>query len=77
MKSTFNNLDTWCCKANDKVNLPYLETKKGELCSYLFKCSNCQDNYQANSNQCPFWKHWFNWDWYNKNKSKYMKTGTN
>ena len=26
---------SWCCKANDKLNLPYLETKKGKPCSHI------------------------------------------
>ena len=50
----------WCCKANDKINHPRLETKKGELCLYSFKCLNCQGDYQADSNQCLFWRHRFN-----------------
>jgi len=50
----------WCCKANAKINLPRLETKKVEPCSYMFKCSNCCGDYQADSNQCPFWRHRFN-----------------
>ena len=32
----------WCCKANEKTNPPRLETKKGEPCPHLFKCSNCK-----------------------------------
>ena len=35
----------WCCKANPKINPPRLETKKGELCPHLFKCSNCRGNH--------------------------------
>jgi len=27
---------SWCCKANNKINPPHLETKKGELCSHTF-----------------------------------------
>jgi len=45
---------TWCCKANEKTNPPRLETKKGDLCPYTFKYLNCKDDYQANSNECPF-----------------------
>ena len=44
----------WCCKANAKINLPRLETKKGEPCPHSFKCLNCRRDYQADSNQCPF-----------------------
>ena len=40
----------WCCKANAKINLPRLETKKGEPCPHLFKCSNCHGDHQADSN---------------------------
>ena len=50
----------WCCKANAKINLPRLETKKDEPCPHSFKCSNCRGDYQANFNQCLFWKHQFN-----------------
>ena len=44
----------WCYKANEKTNLPRLETKKDELCPHTFKCSNCWGNHQADSNQYPF-----------------------
>ena len=44
----------WCYKANKKITPSYLETKKGELCLHVFKCSNCHGNHQANSNLCPF-----------------------
>ena len=50
----------WCCKVNDKINPPRLETKKGKPCPHLFKCSNCKGDHQADSNQCPFWRHQFN-----------------
>ena len=54
----------WCCKANIKSNPPRLETKKGEPCPHVFKCLNCQEDHQADSNQCPFWKHQFNREWH-------------
>ena len=44
----------WCCKVNEKLNPPRLETKKGELCPHLFKCLNCRGEHQADSVQCPF-----------------------
>ena len=56
----------WCCKANDKINPPRLKTKKGELCSHLFKCSNCRGYHQVDSNQCPFWRYRFNRKWQQK-----------
>ena len=56
----------WCCKVNEKLNPPWLETKKGELCPHSFKCSNCQGEHQADSVQCPFWKHRFNREWQQK-----------
>jgi len=40
----------WCYKANAKINLPRLETKKGEPYSHSFKCLNCCGDYQADSN---------------------------
>ena len=51
-KLEYHHHFVWCCKANNKVNPLCLETKKRKLCSYLFKCSNCQGDHQANSNQC-------------------------
>ena len=56
----------WCCKANKKTNPPRLKTKKGELCPHSFKCSNCEGDHQADSNQCPFWRHQFNREWHQK-----------
>ena len=50
----------WCCKMNAKTNPPRLETKKEKPCSHMFKYSNCQGDHQADSNQCPFWRHRFN-----------------
>ena len=50
----------WCCKVNKKTNPSRLEMKKGKLYLYSFKCSNCQRDHQADSNQCPFWRHQFN-----------------
>ena len=32
----------WYCKANDKINLPRLETKKGKPCPHTFRCLNCK-----------------------------------
>ena len=57
---------TWCCKANDKLNPPRLETKKGEPCPHLFKCLNCKGSYVADSVECLFWKHCFNKEWHSK-----------
>ena len=56
----------WCCKANDKINPPRLETKKGEPCPHSFKCSNCKGDHQANSNHYPFWRHRFNREWHTR-----------
>jgi len=44
----------WYCKAIEKTNPPCLETKKGKLCPHLFKCSNCQGEYQVDSTTCLF-----------------------
>ena len=54
----------WHCKANEKTNPLWLETKKGDPYPYLSKCSNCRGNHQADSNQCPFWRHQFNREWH-------------
>ena len=40
----------WCCKANEKSNLPHLKTKKSKPCPYSFKYSNCRGGHQADSN---------------------------
>ena len=53
-KSDYHREFSWCCKANAKINLPRLETKKGKPYPHLFKCSNCRGNHQADSNQCLF-----------------------
>ena len=74
----------WCCKANFKTNPPRLETKKGEPCPHSFKCSNCKGEHQADSNDCPFWKHRFNREWHIKkyaeirvNRSQSIRSATN
>ena len=54
----------WWCKANAKINLLRLETKKGEPCPHSFKCSNCRGDHLADSNQCPFWYYRFNREWH-------------
>ena len=56
----------WCCKVNNKTNSPRLETKQGELCPHIFKCSNYKGKHQADSNICLFWKHYFNREWHSK-----------
>ena len=60
----------WCCKANKKTNSSRLETKKGNLCPHMFKCLNYKGDYQADSNECPFWKHRFNKEWHSKEYAK-------
>ena len=63
-KSEHHQEFSWCCKANDNIHLPRLETKKGDSCPHMFKCSNCQGDHQVDSNQCPFWRHRFNREWH-------------
>ena len=74
----------WCCKANNKINPPRLETKKGEPCPHVFKCSNCKGDHQADSNTCPFWRHRFHREWHVKkyaeireNRSSSIRSGAN
>ena len=74
----------WYCKANAKINPPRLETKKGEPCPHSFKCPNCRGDHQADSNQCPFWRHRFNREWHQKkyteiheNRSKLIHSEVN
>jgi len=58
---TDNHCDfAWCCKANNKLNSPRLETKKSKPCLHSFKCINCKGSHVADSVECPFWKHRFN-----------------
>ena len=45
---------SWYCKANDKINPPRLETKKGKPCPHTFKYINYKGNHQADSNECLF-----------------------
>ena len=66
----------WYCKANEKTNSLYLETKWGELCPYIFKCSNCQGDYQVDSNLCLFWKYRFNHKWHQKNYTEIHENRT-
>jgi len=61
---------TWCCKANAKMNPPWLETKQSELCPHSFKCSNCWRDYQADSNICLFWRYWFNYNWHSQKQQE-------
>jgi len=74
----------WCCKMNAKTNPPRLETKKEEPCLHTFKCSNCRGDHQADSNQCPFWRHRFNREWHQRkyaeireNRSKSIRSEGN
>ena len=74
----------WCCKANTKINLPRLETKKGKPYLHSFKCLNCHRDHQADSNQCLFWCHRFNRKWHQKkyteiheNRSKSIRSEVN
>ena len=83
-KSKYHREFGWCCKTNTKINPPRLETKKGELCPHSFKCSNCKGDHQADSNQCPFWRHRFNREWHMKkyteireNRSKSIRSEGN
>ena len=64
----------WCCKVNDKINPPRLETKKGKPCPHTFKCLNCKGDHQADSIECPFWKYCFNKEWHIKEYSKLQET---
>jgi len=67
----------WYYKANNKINLPRLKTKKGELCPYLFKYLNYKGDHLADSNECPFWKHHFNKEWHTKKYTKLRETRRN
>jgi len=64
----------WCCKANPKINSLRLKTKQGKPCPHLFRCLNCKEDYQANSNLCPFWKYCFNREWHSKKYQKLYKS---
>jgi len=60
----------WCCKANNKINPPHLETKKDEPCLYIFKYTNCWREHQADLITCLFWKNQFNKEWHQKKYSE-------
>ena len=44
--------------------------KQGKSYFYSFKCLNCKDEHQADSNDCLFWKHRFNKDKHVKKNQK-------
>ena len=67
----------WCCKANNKINPPRLETKKDEPCPHSFKCLNCKGSHLTNSNDCLFWKHHFNKEWHTKEYAKLQEARKN
>jgi len=67
----------WCYKANFKINLSCLETKQNEPSSHTFKYINCKGNYQANSNTCLFWHHYFNKEWYSKKYQELCESQNN
>ena len=73
-KSEHHRKFGWCCKANAKSNSRRLETKEGEPCPHAFKCLNCREDHQADSNQCLFWRHQFNRKWHQK---KYIEIQEN
>jgi len=60
----------WYCKENLKANLPRLEITY----PHTFKCINCKGEHQVNSNTCPFWKNYFNKDWYGKKQQKFYES---
>ena len=51
----------WCCKTNDKINPPRLETKKGEPCPHMFKCLNCKGDHQCCGNHLSQWTNDLQW----------------
>ena len=59
----------WCCKKNSKSNPPRLTIKEGKPCHHVFKCVNCKEDNQANSNSCSCWRNCFNKKWHGKIKS--------
>jgi len=67
----------WYCKANDKINPLRLKTKKGKPCPHLFKCLDYKGKHQADSNDCPFWKHYFNKEWHIKEYAKIQNNQRN
>ena len=65
-KVEYHHHFAWCCKVNFKTNPSHLETKQGKPCPYSFKYINCKGDYQADSNACLFWHHFFNKEWHSK-----------
>ena len=56
----------WCYKENDKLTPLRLTTKKGKSCPHIFKCVNCKEDYQVDSNTCSYWQNCFNKKWYSR-----------
>ena len=50
-----------------------LKTKKEKPCPYSFKCINCKDKHQADSNIYLFWRHKFNKEQYTKKYQELCK----
>ena len=61
---------SWCYKANNKTNSCRLKTKEDKPCPYFFKCLDCKEDYQADSDICLFWRHCSNREWYFKEYQK-------
>ena len=60
----------WCYRANDKINSPRLEIKKGKPCPHTFKYSNCKEEHQADLTDYLFQKHHFNKEQHTKEYTK-------
>ena len=60
----------WCCKENKNSKPPRLIIKEGEPCTYIFKCINYKEDYQADSFSYLYWRNCFNKEWYGRKQQE-------
>ncbi|KXN85624.1 hypothetical protein AN958_11077 [Leucoagaricus sp. SymC.cos] len=52
-----------CCWGNLLANPPMLATMEGAPCPHTTHCVNCGRYHSTSDQKCPYWWHYFNWDW--------------
>jgi hypothetical protein len=45
------------------VNPPQPTTPEEAPCPHTAHCVNCKGKHSAANQQCPYWRHCFNWAW--------------
>ncbi|KXN87375.1 hypothetical protein AN958_08889, partial [Leucoagaricus sp. SymC.cos] len=51
------------CHGNSMANPPVLATMERALCFHTAHCMNCSGNHSTSDQKCPYWQHYFDWDW--------------